>query len=156
MGTSAGPTHKQDESSSQPVQAMSATDEPTIQMIESWNTNQLLDWIQQNLILPLDNEDKELFLKAKIDGEAFLGVAGNLDFFNVRVGLAPGVSQKLAQLAKDTMGRKSKWFRLHHTRYADKRHRLHHARHADVHCPRWLRHTATPDICTLHFHFYRS
>jgi len=61
------------------------------------------------LPVPLDSEDKELFLKAKIDGNAFLGVASNLDFFNVRVGLAPGVSQNLAQLAKDTMGRKSKF-----------------------------------------------
>ena len=87
---------------------MSATNEPTIQMIKSWNTNQLLDWIQQNLPVPLDNEDKELFLKAKIDGNAFLGVAGDRDFFR-SAGLAPGVSQNLAQLAKDTMGRKSKF-----------------------------------------------
>ena len=43
-----------------------------------------------------------------------------------------------------------------HTSYADKRHHLHHARHADVHCPSYLRHTAAPNISTLHFHFYRS
>ena len=135
MGTSAGPTHKQDESSSQPVQAMSATNEPTIQMIKSWNAKQLLDWIQQNLPVPLDNEDKELFLKAKIKGSVFLEGAGDRGFFQ-SAGLSFGASFKLARLAKDTMGRKSKWLRLHHTRYADKHHRLHHARHADVHCPR--------------------
>ena len=63
--------------------------------------------------VPLDNEDKELFLKAKIDGNA-LGVAGDRDFFR-SAGLAPGVSQNLAQLAKDTMGRKSKYSHGLHT-----------------------------------------
>ena len=55
---------------------------------------------------PLDNEDKELFLKAKINGKAFLGVAGDREFFR-SAGLAPGVSQNLAELAKETIGRKS-------------------------------------------------
>ena len=77
-------------------------------MIKSWNTNQLLDWIQQNLTEPLDNEDKELFLKAKINGRVFLEGVGDRGFFQ-SAGLSFGASVELARLAKDTMGRKSKF-----------------------------------------------
>ena len=152
MSTSAEPNSKQSEQSGQ---VMTATNGPTMQEIRSWDEAKLLKWVQQKLSKPLKSTEAKLFLNAGIDGEVFLEGAGDRGFFQ-HAGLPFGVSVKLARLAKDTMGRKSKWFRLHHTRYADKHHRLHHARHADVHCPRWLRHTATPDMCTLHFHFHRS
>ena len=132
MSASAETNSKQ---SKQSGQAMSATNDSTIDMIRRWKKDELLKWIQQKLSIPLEPQDAEKFSNAGIDGEVFLKGAGNKDFF-IKAGLSFGVSVKLAELAKETTGRKSKWFRLHHTRYADKHHRLHHARHTDVHCPR--------------------
>jgi hypothetical protein len=104
-------------STSQTSHAMPATNELTIDKVKRWNTNQLLEWIQQNLVIPLDDEDKELFSKAKIDGEAFLDLAGDRDYFR-SVGLSPGASQKLALLSKDLTGRKSKCCPLHYIVHA--------------------------------------
>jgi hypothetical protein len=103
---------------------MPTTNRLTIDVVECWNTNKLLEWIQQNLNNPLDDDDKEVFLKAKIDGEAFLGLAGDKESFR-SVNLPLGSSQKLARLAKnlaelvkDTTSRKCKYCPLHHTLHA--------------------------------------
>src|SRR5579871_2169147 len=98
MSTSAEPNPKQSELSSQSNQAMPA--ELTIDKVTSWKTNHLFDWIQQNLKNPLDDDDEKAFFTSKIDGEAFLGLAGDRDYFR-SVGLSPGASQKLAQLPKN-------------------------------------------------------
>ena len=114
MGTSAGPTHKQDESSSQPVQAMSATNEPTIQEIKGFDEVNLLKWIRENLSLRLKPEAERKFLDAEIDGESFLSHAGDDAFFQ-KAGLTLGVSDKLARLAEKTLDRKSECICLHYT-----------------------------------------
>ena len=98
---------------------MSATNKPTVEEIRCWNRGQLLDWIQQNLIEPLDDEDKELFLKAKINGKVFLNHAGDERFFRKRCKLPPGISDSLASLASKVIGTKSKSCRLHYTHHAD-------------------------------------
>ena len=113
MSTSAGPIPKQDESSSQSVQATSTTHEPTIQEIRSWDEHKLLDWIKQNSPNALKPEYEMKFLDAEIDGDTFLNNAGN-DATFVQVGLPVGASHRLAKLAKKTLGRKSKVCLLHH------------------------------------------
>src|SRR5438045_6806569 len=105
MSTSTETNIKRSEVISQSSQAMPATNKLTVDEIKSWNTNELLEWIQQNLGNPLDKDDKELFLEAKIDGAVFLEGAGNKDFF-LGAGLSFGASVRLAGLAKETIGKK--------------------------------------------------
>jgi hypothetical protein len=135
------PNHEQTGPSSQ---AKPVTNEPTTQEIKGWNVAKLLEWIKQKKPDLLRDEDIEKFKTERISGRTFLKYAGNKDFFQNSCHLPTGTSSDLADLAKETNDRKSKYYLSYH------------ASHADVHCPRWLRHTATPDICTLHFHFYRS
>jgi hypothetical protein len=67
--------------------------------IRDMNATTLLGWVQGQLRVPLDDEDKAKFLAAKINGEAFLYAAGQIDFF-CQAGIAMGPSLQLAQLAK--------------------------------------------------------
>ena len=125
MSTFVKLNYKQSELSSQSNKAMPA--ELTIDKVTSWKTNHLFDWIQQNLKNPLDDDDEKAFFTSKIDGEAFLGLAGNfrsVDYFR-SLGLSLGASQKLAQLAEnlaelvnDFIYKKGKDCRLHRTLHA--------------------------------------
>ena len=76
-----------------------STNEPTIQEVRSWEAPTLLQWIQKALAVPLKPVNAQKFLNAEIDGEAFLGVAGREEFFQ-KLGISPGPSVRLAQLAK--------------------------------------------------------
>jgi hypothetical protein len=98
MDTSPEPTPELNELSSQASQAASATDEPTIQDITSWDPKKLLSWIQKKLPRPLEHTDTEKFLNIGIDGAVFFGGAGNRGFFE-RAGLSFTASFKLAKLA---------------------------------------------------------
>ena len=117
MSTSTETNIKRSEVISQSSQAMPATNELTVNEVKRWNTSELLERIQENLVNPLKPEDEKKFLDADIDGEAFLGFADKADFFISHVSLSPGASQKLAQLAnklaepvKDTtVGNKSSY-----------------------------------------------
>ena len=82
----------------QSSQAMPAKNELTVDEVKGWNTSELLERIQEDLFKPFKPEDEKKFLDADIDGEAFLGLAGDREFFR-SVGLTPGASQKLSQLA---------------------------------------------------------
>ena len=120
MSTFAKSDPKQSELSPQSSQAIPATNELTISEVESCDTHRLFDWIQRNLKNQLDDKDKEAFINSKIDGEAFLDLAGNRDYFR-SFGLSPGAGQKLAQLAKNLtelvknpICRNSKHHRLHY------------------------------------------
>ena len=115
---------KQSQLGSQSSREMPATNELTIDDVKGWNTNKLLEWIQQQLSIPLKPKDEKKFLDADIDGEAFLGLASNRESFR-SVGLSLGASQKLAQLAKklaelvnDPIYKKCKDCRLHCTLHA--------------------------------------
>jgi hypothetical protein len=69
----------------------------------------------------LDDKDKEAFIDSKIDGEAFLDLAGDRASF-MSAGITFGASQNLVRLAKnlanEIIGRKSKYHPLHHTLHA--------------------------------------
>jgi hypothetical protein len=92
-------TPELNELSSQAGRAKSAADEPTVQDIKSWDKEKLLGWIQDELsTTPLKPTDTEKLLNAEIDGKAFLGGAGNKEFFR-SAGLSLGASFKLAGLA---------------------------------------------------------
>jgi hypothetical protein len=98
---------KQNEQSSQGGQAKSAANELTIEGIRSWDKNKLLLWIQQKLSAPLEPKDIETFLDAAINGSVFLRGADKKEFFQ-RAGLSFGASFELAELARKTIGSKSK------------------------------------------------
>ena len=100
MSTSAEQNSKQSELNSQSSQAMPATNELTISEVESCDTYRLFDWIQRNLKNQLDDKDKEAFIDSKIDGEAFLDLAGDRASF-MSAGITFGASQNLARLAKN-------------------------------------------------------
>ncbi|KIX10703.1 uncharacterized protein Z518_01787 [Rhinocladiella mackenziei CBS 650.93] len=73
---------------------------PTIQEMESWNDEQLLEWIrrtQPNIFR--DDKDVLTFKAAKISGSAFLDYAEDLDLFT-ETRLPPGVYSSLAFLAR--------------------------------------------------------
>jgi hypothetical protein len=132
--------------------------EPTIEKIKKWDENQLLKWIKRRHKNLLKGDDRKKLKRERVDGVAFLNYAGDKKYFHEECNLASGTSERLANLAREivegeTAGIVQKG-KEQDTSTGKSTPR--HASHADVHCPRWLRHTATPDICTLHFHFYRG
>ncbi|KIX08922.1 uncharacterized protein Z518_03579 [Rhinocladiella mackenziei CBS 650.93] len=73
---------------------------PTIQEMESWDDEQLLEWIKN--IQPKifrDNNDVLTFKAARISGSTFLDYAGDTDFFS-KTQLPLGVYGALASLAQ--------------------------------------------------------
>jgi len=108
MSTLPDPDPKQTDRSSQVGQAEPTINEPTVQEIRSWDEDKLLEWIQQKLSRPLKPNDKDKFLSAGIDGEVFLNHGGDWEFF-MRVGFSHGVSDKLSELARNTISKKSKY-----------------------------------------------
>ncbi len=58
--------------------------------------------------VPLEPDDEEKFLNARIDGEIFSNLGGDWEFF-MRVGFSYGVSNKLSELARNTISKKSKY-----------------------------------------------
>jgi len=109
------PNPKQNNLGSQAGQAMPAANEPTAQEIRTWNKNKLLEWVQRKLPSPLEPEDAEAFLKARMNGDAFLYLAGDRATFQEN-GFSVGGSVQLASLAGEIIGRKSKNCPLYHGR----------------------------------------
>jgi len=72
---------------------------PTIREIERWRATVLVEWIQRALDPPLDPDDAEKIIQAKINGRVFLNGAGDPDFF-MRAGFSFGASVELSELAK--------------------------------------------------------
>src|SRR5947207_15707678 len=56
---------------------------PTIQDVQSWNADELFDWIQENLSRPLNPEDEKKLKNARIDGITFLEGATSWDLFKI-------------------------------------------------------------------------
>ena len=107
------PNPEQNELSSQSGQAKSAADKRTTKNIGRLDENELLQWIQQKLSIPLKHEDGAKFLNAVIDGSVFLRGAGDKKFFQ-DAGLSFGASFKLAELAREI--KKSKHSLSYHER----------------------------------------
>ena len=108
MSTLPDPDPKQTDRCSQVGQAEPTINEPTIQEIRTWKAKKLLEWIQQKVSVPLEPDDEEKFLNARIDGEVFLGAAGNKEFFRW-AGSSFGASFKLSELAENIVSKKSKY-----------------------------------------------
>src|SRR5438552_18538300 len=81
MSTLPDPDPKQTDRSSQVGQAEPTINEPTIQEIRTWKAKKLLEWIQQKVSVPLEDDDAEKFLNARINGGVFLEVTGSSEFF---------------------------------------------------------------------------
>jgi len=76
------PNPKQEGQSSLTGRAMSAAD---IEKMNIWNTQTLLQWIQQNSPDRLNSKNAETFLNDEIDGRLFLASAGSIDSFKMPV-----------------------------------------------------------------------
>ena len=118
MSTSAEQNSKQSEPNSQSSQAISATNETSIQEIRGFGDNELLQWIQQKEPTLVRGENVEKFKAEHITGRAFLKHAGDVDFYKMKCKLPPVLSDDLADLASEIIGWKSKYYRLHHTLHA--------------------------------------
>jgi hypothetical protein len=130
----------------------------TIEEVKEWDEDDLLKWIHQERPGLLKDDNLKKFKAAFINKNIFVDHAGDVGFFENKCKLPIGISESLAKLAREAAGGETAGMaqkgKEQDTSTGKSTPR--HASHADVHCPWWLRHTATPDICTLHFHFYRS
>jgi len=77
---------------------------PTLQEVESWDEDQLLEWIQRTAPRVLKEENLSRFKEAEVDGSTFLRHAGDPDFFT-KLGLTYVPSDGLAFLAKQVVGK---------------------------------------------------
>ena len=89
-------------------------DDSTVENIQHWSENELVDWLRGNLIRPLSSEDENKLKTAKIDGNTFLIGAGDRSLFT-DVGLGTADSAQLAKLAETIVGKKSKCCSPYHT-----------------------------------------
>ena len=80
---------------------MNKTPNPTMEEVKEWNKDKLLKWIQQERPKLLDDDDVEKFEAAKISGDVFLTLAGDVGFFRSQCNLPPGPSKGLANLAEE-------------------------------------------------------
>jgi hypothetical protein len=69
--------------------------------VKEWNKDKLLKWIQQERPKLLDDDDVEKFEAAKISGDVFLTLAGDVDSFKSQCNLPFGPSKGLANLAEE-------------------------------------------------------
>ena len=81
---------------------------PTIEEIKQWDEDELLECIQQNRPKLLKDYDLKKFKEVRILGKAFLMLAGNVEFFENKCNLPIGTNERLADLARETAGIKSK------------------------------------------------
>ena len=89
-----------------PKQASQA--ESTIEIIEDWDSDDLLKWIQQYRPKLLRGDNLEKFKLLEISGRLFVDQAGNIEFFQNICKLPIGPSMELANLASEMAGTKSK------------------------------------------------
>jgi len=81
------------------------TPNPTVEEVKEWDKDQLLNWIQEfRPKLLTDDDDVEKFKAAKISGEVFLMLAGDVDSFERKCHLPFGPNRGLAELAKELGG----------------------------------------------------
>jgi hypothetical protein len=85
-------------------QAESAAMKLTIQQIKGLTAHEFPAWVQKELSKPLDAEDLEALKKAKINGDTFLRLANNWNFFQEGCKLSAGPSFSLATLAGEIAG----------------------------------------------------
>ena len=109
---------KQSELSSQSGQAIFATSDVLIEEMRHFGNDRLLKWIRQKEPDLISGDDIEKFKAKRITGRAFLNHAGDKKFFQVYCELPPVLSDDLADLASEIVGRKSKYYHLHHTLHA--------------------------------------
>ena len=114
MSVSAASEPRQSELSSQDSQAISTANESSIQEIRGFGDDELLQWIQQKEPKLIRGENIQKFKEAAITGRSFLNHAGDVDFFERKCRLPPVLSDDLADLASEIIGKKSKYY-LHYT-----------------------------------------
>jgi hypothetical protein len=79
---------------------------PTVPVVKEWTAAELLRFIQKRGIL-WDDQHREIFEKAAINGSTFLATSDTPGFWHDRCGLPLGPSHELEQLVKEIKGIKS-------------------------------------------------
>jgi hypothetical protein len=77
---------------------------PTIEEIEKWDEDDLLGWIQKKRPGLLRGDNLEKFKAAFIRGRVFVRQAGDVGFFKNGCNLPIGISDELADLAREITG----------------------------------------------------
>jgi hypothetical protein len=77
---------------------------PTIEEVNNWKRNELLEWIQQKKPELLKGDKFERFKAASISGHCFVIVAGDVEFFENSCNLPIGASLELADLSREIAG----------------------------------------------------
>ena len=87
---------------------------PTIQKM---NPTKLLDFVQSTLMVPLDRDDAQKLVSAKINGEAFLEGAGDRTIFtDAGISIGPGVNlSKLARTIVEAESEKGRFYLINTT-----------------------------------------
>ena len=80
---------------------------PTSEEVKEWNKDKLLRWIQLKQPGLLEGDNLEKFRTAFIRGRVFVKHAGNVNFFEKKCKLPIGISDELADLAKEIVGRQT-------------------------------------------------
>ena len=78
--------------------------EPTIEEIKNWDSDELLEWIQQNRPKLIKGDKLEKFKAEDISGDVFVNHAGDEAFFKNGCNLPRGTSERLANLAREIAG----------------------------------------------------
>ena len=77
--------------------------EPKIEEIETWDTCDLVNWIKQRAPKLLQVDDIKKLKRERVDGVVFLKHGGDKEYFRNDCNLAGGTSERLADLAFETM-----------------------------------------------------
>ena len=101
-----------DKQASQPEPTIDETqdrslEEATIEEVTKYNEGKLLQWIEQKRPGLLRDTNLEIFKQAFINGEVFVDHAGDVEFFENKCKLPIGISDELADLAKEIVGRQT-------------------------------------------------
>ena len=78
--------------------------EPKIEEIEDWDTDDLLNFIQNRHRKLLKDDDRKKLQEKRVDGVIFLKHVDDVDFFEMKCGLPIGTSERLADLASEIAG----------------------------------------------------
>jgi hypothetical protein len=86
-------------------QASQAT--PTIEEVNNWDAEELLEWIKRHRPKLLNGVKVEEFEAKIISGDVFLHHAGDVEFFEKKCNLPIGASERFAYLASEVIGKQN-------------------------------------------------
>jgi hypothetical protein len=80
---------------------------PTIEEVNNWDAEELLEWIGENRPKLIKGDKLETFKAKDISGDVFLRHAGDVEFFEKKCNLPCGTSERLANLASEIVAKQA-------------------------------------------------